>query len=97
MRRDNIILLVEDNADDEALTLRALQKHHLGNDVVVTRDGEEALEFLFGFGCYATCASRSTSTNSSRPSASSVCIGFWAMSRRREFTYCLFNWRRRPG
>src|SRR3569833_763457 len=54
MRRDNIILLVEDNADDEALTLRALQKHHLGNDVVVTRDGEEALEFLFGFGCFVT-------------------------------------------
>ena len=54
MRRDNIILLVEDNADDEALTLRALQKHHLGNDVVVTRDGEEALEFLFGTGRYAT-------------------------------------------
>src|SRR3569832_308240 len=53
MRRDNIILLVEDNADDEALTLRALQKHHLGNDVVVTRDGEEALEFLFGTGRYA--------------------------------------------
>lgn len=53
MRRDNIILLVEDNADDEALTLRALNKHHLSNDVVVTRDGEEALEFLFGTGRYA--------------------------------------------
>src|SRR3569623_305798 len=53
MRRDNIILLVEDNADDEALTLRALNKHHLGNDVVVTRDGEEALEFLFATGRYA--------------------------------------------
>lgn len=53
MRRDNIILLVEDNADDEALTLRALHKHHLGNDVVVTRDGEEALEFLFSTGRYA--------------------------------------------
>src|SRR3569832_1122783 len=52
--RDNIILLVEDNADDEALTLRALQKHHLGNDVVVTREGEVALEFLFGTGRYAT-------------------------------------------
>src|SRR3569832_2454561 len=51
--RDNIILLVEDNADDEALTLRALHKHHLGNDVVVTRDGEEALEFLFATGRYA--------------------------------------------
>lgn len=53
MRRNNIILLVEDNADDEALTLRALHKHRLGNDVVVTRDGEEALEFLFGTGRYA--------------------------------------------
>lgn len=50
---DNIILLVEDNADDEALTLRALHKHRLGNDVVVVRDGEEALEFLFGTGRYA--------------------------------------------
>lgn len=53
MRRDDVILLVEDNADDEALTLRALQKHHLANAVVVARDGEEALEFLFAKGRHA--------------------------------------------
>lgn len=43
-----IILLVEDNADDEALTLRALQKNHISNEVVVARDGAEAIELLFG-------------------------------------------------
>ena len=42
------ILLVEDNADDEALTLRALTKNHIGNDVVVARDGAEAIEMLLG-------------------------------------------------
>jgi CheY-like chemotaxis protein len=42
------ILLVEDNRDDEALTLRALQKNNLGNEVVVARDGAEALELLLG-------------------------------------------------
>ena len=47
------ILLVEDNADDEALTLRALKKHHLGNEIVVARDGVEALDYLFGTGAYA--------------------------------------------
>ena len=41
------ILLVEDDADDEALTLRALKKHHLANEVIVARDGAEALEHLF--------------------------------------------------
>ena len=40
------ILLVEDNADDEVLTLRALQKHNVGNEVVVARDGAEALAHL---------------------------------------------------
>ena len=40
------ILLVEDNADDEVLTLRALQKHNIGNEVVVARDGAEALAHL---------------------------------------------------
>lgn len=42
------ILLVEDNPDDVALTLRALKKHHLANDVHVARDGAEALAFIFG-------------------------------------------------
>jgi len=48
-----ILLLVEDTPDDEALTLRALRKHKLANEVVVTRDGQEALDFLFGEGEYA--------------------------------------------
>jgi two-component system response regulator len=42
------ILLVEDNPDDEALTLRALRKNHIQNDVLVARDGPEALDYLFG-------------------------------------------------
>jgi two-component system response regulator len=42
------ILLVEDNPDDEALTLRALRKGQIHNDVVVARDGAEALDLLFG-------------------------------------------------
>ncbi len=41
------ILLVEDNPDDEALTLRALKKNNLINEVTVARDGAQALEFLF--------------------------------------------------
>jgi two-component system response regulator len=48
------ILLVEDNANDEFLTLRALKKCNLANDVVVCRDGAEALEYLFGAGRAAT-------------------------------------------
>ncbi|HEX6270919.1 MAG TPA: response regulator [Anaerolineales bacterium] len=50
---DKMILLVEDNADDEALTLRALKKNNIGNRVVVVRDGAEALDFLLCTGSYA--------------------------------------------
>ena len=45
-----VILLVEDNPDDEALTLRALKKNDIRNQVVVARDGAQALEYLFGTG-----------------------------------------------
>ncbi len=45
---NKIILLVEDNPDDEALTLRALKKNNIMNEVVVARDGAEALERLHG-------------------------------------------------
>jgi two-component system response regulator len=47
------ILLVEDNKDDEALTLRALQKNRILNKVVVARDGVEALDYLLGTGPHA--------------------------------------------
>ena len=46
------ILLVEDNPDDEALTLRALKRNNILNDVIVARDGAEALDFLFAQGKY---------------------------------------------
>ncbi len=42
-----LILLVEDNADDELLMLRALKKNHILNRVIVARDGVEALDYLF--------------------------------------------------
>lgn len=48
-----MILLVEDNPDDEALTLRALRRANVGNDIVVARDGVEALDYLFGTGSHA--------------------------------------------
>ena len=45
-RRGGAILLVEDNPDDEALTLRAFRKNNLTNEIIVKRDGAEALEWL---------------------------------------------------
>lgn len=50
---EKFILLVEDNPDDELLTMRALKKSNILNKVVVARDGAEALDFLFGTGDYA--------------------------------------------
>jgi two-component system, response regulator len=54
---DHTILLIEDNASDEALTLRALKKNNIENEVVVMRDGAAALDWLFGRGAYAERAS----------------------------------------
>jgi CheY-like chemotaxis protein len=50
---NKVILLVEDNPDDEALAIRALKRHHVGNEIIVARDGVEALDYLFGTGVYA--------------------------------------------
>ncbi|MEE9217094.1 MAG: response regulator [Anaerolineales bacterium] len=50
---EKYILLVEDNPDDEALTIRALRKNNIVNEVIVVRDGAEALDYLFGSGAFA--------------------------------------------
>lgn len=50
---DRYILLVEDNPDDEELTLLSLRKNSLAHEIVVVRDGVEAIEFLFGMGKHA--------------------------------------------
>jgi len=50
---NKVILLVEDNPRDEALALHALMKSNTANEVVVARDGAEALDYLFGTGTYA--------------------------------------------
>lgn len=49
----NLILLVEDRPDDVELTLRAFERSNIVNEVVVARDGEEALEYLFATGAHA--------------------------------------------
>lgn len=53
MPRSNTILLIEDNPDDELLTIRALQKNNIANEISVARDGQEALDYLFGQGSFA--------------------------------------------
>jgi two-component system response regulator len=53
MDETKTILLVEDNPDDQALTLRALKKNKILNEVVVASDGVEALDYLFGTGAHA--------------------------------------------
>ena len=52
MIRSGIILLVEDNKDDVDLTIRAFEKNHIVNQIVVARDGEEALDYLFASGAH---------------------------------------------
>ena len=51
--KDKTILLVEDNAQDEMLVLRTLRKINLANEVAVARDGQQALDYLFGAGAFA--------------------------------------------
>ena len=59
MTRKNIILLVEDNADDLELTLRAFRKSKIMNEIVVARDGVEALDYLLATGAHAGRDSKS--------------------------------------
>lgn len=53
MANERVVLLVEDNPDDEVLTLRAFRTNNIGNKVVVARDGVSALDYLFGTGAYS--------------------------------------------
>jgi two-component system response regulator len=51
--KNKVIMLVEDNPDDEALTVRALKTSKVRNEIVVARDGVQALDYLFGEGTHA--------------------------------------------
>ncbi|HTX34870.1 MAG TPA: response regulator [Bryobacteraceae bacterium] len=53
MNNHKVILLIEDNSSDVDLTIRALEKGHIANRMVVARDGKEALDYLWGEGAYA--------------------------------------------
>jgi two-component system response regulator len=53
MSSSKVILLVEDNQDDEVLTIRALKKNNIANNVEVARDGAAALDYLFATGPHA--------------------------------------------
>ncbi len=53
MAQRNVLLLVEDNPDDEELTLLAFERSRITSEVIVAHDGEEALDYLFGTGMYA--------------------------------------------
>ncbi len=53
MAKNRVILLVEDNPDDEKLTLRGLRKNNIANEIVVVHDGAEALEYLSATGRYS--------------------------------------------
>lgn len=50
---NKLILLIEDNIDDERLTLRALRKNNIMNEVIVACDGQEAVDYLFGTGSFS--------------------------------------------
>jgi two-component system response regulator len=58
MKRSGIILLVEDNPDDVDLTLRAFKRSKIANEIIVARDGTEALDYLFGTGSHVVRESR---------------------------------------
>lgn len=51
--KNNVIMLVEDNPDDEALTVRALKKNTIVSEIVIARDGVQALDYLFAEGAHA--------------------------------------------